>query len=177
MITALQLLKDALQNAREAFGGTVADITEDQLHKDPGGKAFPIGATYAHLIFSEDVIVQGMIQGKPPLYETTFKDKTGASAPMPAMDAEWSENNQKWSKMVKINLPQLKEYEKAVFAATDEYLNSLTEEDLEKEIDLGSWGKKTIANMIYGFIIGHTNSLAGELSALKGIQGAKGYAF
>lgn len=177
MLSALQLLKDELQNARETFEGTVADITEDQLHKDPGGKAFPIGATYAHLIFSEDVIVHGMLQGKQPLSETTFKDKTGASEPMPQMDAQWSENNEKWSKSVKINLSQLKIYEKAVFAATDEYVNSLKDEDLEKEVDLGSWGKKTIANLLYGFVIGHTNNLSGEISVLKGIQGAKGYPF
>lgn len=176
MMSALQLLKDGLKNARELFEGTVSDITPDQLHKDPGGKAFSIGATYAHLIFSEDVIVQGLLQGKPPLYETTFKGKTGASEPMPQMDADWSPNNEKWSKNVKIDLEKLKAYGKAVFAETDEYVNSLKEEDLEKEIDLGSWGKKTITSMILGFIIGHTNSLAGELSVLKGIQGAKGYA-
>lgn len=177
MYTALQLLKDELKNAREGFQGTVGDITEEHLHKDPGGKAFPIGATYAHLVFSEDVIVHGMLQGKAPLYETTFKDKTGASSPMPPMDANWSTANEEWSKTVKVDLTQLGEYAQAVFAATDEYINSLKDEDLEKEIDLGDWGKKSMAEMLYGFIIGHTYALTGELSALKGIQGAKGYPF
>ncbi len=177
MYTALQLIKDQLKSVQEAFEGTVGDIQEDHLHKSPGGKAFPIGATYAHLVLSEDMIIHSMIQGKQPLYETTFKDKTGTDKPMPAWDENWSTANEEWSNSVKIDLAQLKEYAKAVFAATDEYVSGLTDEDLEKEIDLGSWGKKTVADMLSGFVIGHTYSLMGELAALKGIQGVKGYAF
>ncbi len=177
MYTALQLLKEELKNARELFDGTTSDLKEEDLHKDPGGKANPLGATYAHLIFSEDVIVQGMLQGKQPLSETSFKNNTGADTPMPPMDENWDKANAQWSKTVKINIPIMRQYAKAVFSATDDYLNSLTEEDLEKEIDLGSWGKQKIVYMIYGFIIGHTYSLAGEISALKGIQGSKGYPF
>jgi len=177
MITALQLIKDELKNAREIFEGTAADLQQEYLQKDPGGKALPAGATYAHLVFSEDVIVHGMLQKKPALYETTWKDKTGASAPMPPMDDKWSAAHEQWAKTVHIDLTQFRQYTTAVFAATDEYVAGLKEEDLETVIDLGSWGKKTVVELLYSFIIGHTNSLAGELSAIKGILGAKGYPF
>ena len=177
MYTALQLIKDEIKNAREVFQGTAADITQEQLHKDPGGKAFSIAATYAHLVFSEDSIVQGMIQKKAPLYTTSWKDKTGASSPIPPMDENWSKANDAWGRSVKINLDQIRLYTDAVFEATDAYVNSLKEEDLEKEVDLGNWGKKTVAFLLYSYVIGHMNNLAGELSALKGVQGAKGYPF
>lgn len=177
MVTALQLIKDELKEAHELFINTGADIKVEDLHKDPGGMAFPLGATYAHLIFSEDAIVQGMMQHKAPLFSTDWKDKTGASEPMPEMDDKWDANNKAWNKNVKIDFAKLKEYEKAVFAATDAYVNSLTDADLEKEIDLGAWGKKTVAQLLYGFVIGHANSLAGELSVLKGVNGSKGYPF
>jgi hypothetical protein len=177
MLTALQLIKEGLKNARETFENTVADIKEEDLHKDSGGMAFPLGATYAHLIFSEDAIVQGMIQGKAPLAATTWKDKTGTSLPMPAMDENWSTNNTTWSKSVQVNLPELRAFSKAVYDATDAYVNSLKDEDLEKVIDLGSWGKKTVANLLSAFVIGHTNQLTGEIAALKGVHGSKGYPF
>jgi hypothetical protein len=177
MYSALQLLKDQVHNARETFEGTVSDVTDDQLHADLGGKAPPLGALYAHLIFSEDVIMQSMIQGKTPLYQSSWKDKTGASEPMPPMDDKWATAHEAWTKSVKIDLPQLREYSKAVYATTDEYLNSLKDEDLEKEVDLGPWGKKTVAYLLYAFIIGHTNNLTGEISLAKGVQGAKGYPF
>ncbi len=177
MYTALDVIKDQLKGAHELFENTAADIAPEHLNKDPGGKAFSLGATYAHLIFSEDAIVHGLIQHKTPLFDSTFKDKTGASSPMPPMDENWSAANEKWSKSVVIDFPKIQEYAKAVYAATSEYVESLTDSDLEKEIDLGSWGKHTIADLLTGFIIAHANSLAGELSALKGIQGAKGYPF
>ncbi len=176
-LTALELLKEQLQSARELFSGTVADITTDQLHEDPGGKAFPLGATYAHLVFSEDVLVQQMIQHKEPLFKSSMKNKTGADKPMPEWDANWETTNHEWSKTVKIDLEMLKEYEKAVYTATDEYLSSISDEDLDHEVDMGEWGKYTIAKFLSNFIIGHLNNLTGEISVLKGVQGVKGYPF
>lgn len=177
MLTALQLLKDQLKSARETFEGTAVDLKTEDLHKSSGPMAFPLGATYAHLIFSEDAIVQGMLQGKPALSQESWKDKTGANLAFPAMDENWEVNNRDWSNNVQIDLAQMREYAKAVYEATDTYINSLKDEDLDKEVDLGAWGKKTIAEMIYSFLIAHTNQLSGELSALKGVHGSKGYPF
>lgn len=177
MVTALDVLKEALKNAHENFVNTASDIKDEDIHKDPGGLAHPLGATYAHLIFSEDIITHQMLQGKEPLYLTEWKDKTGASAPMPEMNENYETANRKWSKSVQIDLPKMKEYADAVFKATETFVYSLKDEDLEKEIDLGSWGKKTIHFMLSEYIIGHAFSLTGELSALKGVHGSKGYPF
>jgi hypothetical protein len=177
MYTALQLIKDQIKDARTTFEGTVADIKTSHLHQIPSGKALPLGSLVAHLVFSEDVIIHGMIQGKSPLYESSWKGKTGASAPMPAMDDKWSTAHFEWAQTVRIKLPELLKYAKAVFKDTENYVNTLKDKDLEKEIDLGSWGKKTLVSLFTGFIIAHTNSLTGEISALKGINGAKGYPF
>lgn len=177
MITALTLLQDQLKKAHELLESTMADVTDEHLHADPGGKAFPVGSLYAHLVFSEDVIVNTMMQGKPSLSETTMKDHTGTDTPMPAMDENWSANNEQWSKSVQIDLPKLRAYAQAVYAATDAYVASLSDADLEKEIDLGSWGKHTVADLLANFVVGHANSLAGEISAVKGVHGAQGYPF
>jgi hypothetical protein len=178
MITALELLKLELKSAHDIFEQTASDIADEHVQLDPGGKAFPLGATYAHLVFSEDVILHQMIMGgKTPLCEGEFKDKTGVSTPMPPMDENWEKANHEWSKSVQIDMPKMREYAKAVFAATDAYINSLTDEDLEKEVDLGSWGKKQVHELLSGFIIAHANQLTGELAALKGVHGAKGYPF
>lgn len=177
MISPLQLLKEQLKSARDTFDSTAADIKPEDLHTDPGKKALTIAATYAHLIFSEDEIIHRMLQKTVPLYKSSWKDKTGASEPMPEMDANWEANHEKWSKTVQIDWEQIQKYTKAVYEETDKYINSIKDEDLEKEVDLGDWGKKTVAHLLYSFIIGHTNNLAGELSALKGVLGSKGYPF
>lgn len=177
MMTAIDLLKSQVKDARETFETTSQDIKKSHLHKNPGGKASTLAAAYAHLIFSEDAIIQGMLQGKTPLYKSTWAKKTGADIPMPEMDAHWSKNNAKWSKSVKVDWPQLQKYAKAVFKATDTYLNSLTPKDLQKNITISDTDSHTVAHILSNWVIGHTHNLAGEISAIKGIFGAKGYQF
>ena len=180
MYSALRLIKEHLAASREYFQGTVADISEEYLHKRLGGTSLPVGATYAHLIFSEDIIVQGMLKGKAPLSQTIWKDKTGADKQMPdPTKSDWSEAHSKWANSVKINLPQLRKYAQAVFSATDEYINSLTDEDLAEEMDLSAvhLGKKTVGWAISSLVVGHIDNITGELAALKGVHGAKGYPF
>jgi hypothetical protein len=177
-MTALELLKDQMKRARDTFEGTVADIKDEHLHADPGGKALPLGSIYAHLILSEDAIVNGMLQKKAPLSASEWEGKTGIDKPMPSWEnPDWEKENREWSKSIVVDLPQLQKYAEAVYSSTDEYLNSLSDEDLEKEMDLGAMGKQTLANVISGFLIGHTNNITGEISVLKGVQGEKGYQF
>ncbi len=176
-MTALELIKIELKDARETFESTVADLTADFFNKHPEGISLPVEAAYAHLIFSEDVIISTFLQKKTPLCLSSWKDKTGASEIMPAMDENWSKNHAEWARRVQLDLPKFNEYKKAVYEATDAYVSSLKDEDIEKEIDLGGWGKKTIYSLMFNFIIGHTMSLTGEISSLKGLQGQKGYAF
>lgn len=67
----------------------------------------------------------------------------------------------------------------AVAAATDDYIASLSEDDLERILDLTSngLGRQTVAWAIQALLIAHLNNMAGEISVLKGLQGAKGYPF
>ena len=177
MLTALQLIKDELKSSREIFDATSADILDDHLHKDPGGKALPLAALYAHVIFSEDAILQGMVRHTEPLFNSSWKNKTGASEIMPPMDENWSSANEKWSHSVSIDMTQFREYAQAVFQSTDDYVNSLADADVDMIVDLGNWGQKTVASILAGILIGHRYSLTGEISAVKGIFGVKGYPF
>lgn len=176
-MTSLELIKEMVKDAREILSGTVADVTVEMMHVEPGNKALPLGATWAHIVFSEDAIVHGMLQAKPALFDTTFKDNTGASTPMPPMDASWSENNILWAKSVKFDLVKFRAYEKAVYNDTDAYIRTLHEDEMTVEKDLGSWGKKALWYLLSGYIVEHMCSVTGEISVLKGLQGLKGYPF
>lgn len=177
MYTSIQLIKDIVTSAREVFEGTIADLTPKMAHQDPGGKAMTIAGAYAHLVFSEDYIIHGMLQKTDPLYKTDFANKTGASALMPNMsDQNFSQQHEEWYKTIKLDLPKFREYSQAVYIETDKYVDSLNDSDLEQVIEL-EWGNKTIAYLLYSYIAGHTNNLAGEVSALKGVLGSKGYTF
>ncbi len=174
----VKLAVEFLKNAHKNLEGTMADVTEKQLHSLPPGKAHPLGATYAHLIFSEDYALNGILMHNEPLAHTSWKGKTGASELMPAYGPEWGKYDD-WTKNVKINLEQMRKYAQAVYENTENYLMSLSDEDISKELDLTSMGmgKVKFSYILWNFLLEHTANVTGEISVLKGIQGAKGYPY
>lgn len=168
---AISLLREQLKEAHDLLESTVGDITEEQLHFAPGGRALPIGAGYAHVIFSEDISVQQLLKGEKPLYETGVA--TGASEPMPNFArGEW-EGYADWTQRARFSLAELRAYAQQVYAATDAYIASLNAQDLDRESPFG----RSIAYFISRAIIAHADNLSGEISAAKGLQGLQGYPF
>ena len=168
------LLADSLKMTHEqVLEGTIEGVDNDLANRQTPGKDNPIGTTYAHAILSEDAIVNAMLAGGRPLSEGEWKDKTGVDQPMPLEDAD---KFAAWYQQAKVDMSALREYAKAVYAASESYIESLSEEDLEREVEL--WGMKmTVASALNGFVINHASAIAGEISALKGVAGLKGYPF
>lgn len=173
---ATSLLLEQLRSAHQNLEATMEGVTDEVAAFMPPGTANPIAGTYAHLVFSEDFFINTTLQQKAQLMETEFKDKTGASEVQPQ---EWEIEYPRWLKEVKIDLPQMRAYAQAVYANSEKYLESLTDEDLSREVDMSMFGmgNVSVGSVISGFIIGHTNNITGEISVLKGIQGLKGYPF
>lgn len=168
---AVSLLRKQLRDAHELLESTLGDITPEQAHYAPPGRALPVGAAYAHVSFSEDILVQHM-KGEPPLFESGAA--TGASEPHPNfMRDDWSVYPM-WTARVRFDLPALRAYAQQVYANTDAWLATLTDADLEKQ---DSFLQQDVAHMISRAIIAHADNLAGEISAIKGVQGLQGYPF
>lgn len=173
-ITAVSVLLEQLKDAHQAISATMDGVTDEVAAFTPPGKANPIAGTYAHLIMSEDFFVQGMLKKGQPLFEGEWKDKTGASEVQPT---EWETAYPKWLKEVTVDIAQMNDYAKAVFAASEAYVATLNDEDLGEEIDMSMFGMgmRPISSFIGGLIIAHARDIHGEISVLKGIQGLKGY--
>jgi len=173
---AVQLLLQYLKDAHQYMNQTMEGVTNEVAAHIPDGRANPIAGTYAHLIMSEDFFINGLIQHKQPLFETDWKDKTGASEIQPT---EWVTAFPKWLKEVTIDIDQMNKYAQSVYKNSEDYLTSLTDEDLLKETDMSMFGmgNRTIGSVLGGMVIGHVNNIMGEISVLKGIQGLTGYPF
>jgi hypothetical protein len=131
-----------------------------------------IGAIYAHIVFGEDFLVNGMLQGKPTLYERDgWQDKLGISEPgaPPAITDEWA-------KTVRIT-PAFKEFAKAVFAETDAYLAGASDAEMDREMQTQYFGKQKVGWLASTILGTHAPGHAGEIAALKGVQGLKGLPF
>jgi hypothetical protein len=172
-MNAVQLLREQLKWSHATLQATMTDVKEDVAHFTDTGKALPVGAAYAHAIIGEDIVVSTMLANKTPL--SSDNAMTGLSAPMPSF-AEW-EKHDDWARTVKVDLAKLKEFAVSVQKATDDYLSTLKDEDLDRELDIPGMGKHKIADLMSNFVILHTANLTGEISAAKGIQGLKGYPF
>lgn len=173
---ATEILLNQLKAAHASLEQTMEGVTDEVAHFMPPGKANPIAGTYAHLVFSEDMFIHKFLMKTPPLMDVDFKDKTGASEIQPT---DWEKAYPKWLREVKIDVKQFHEYAKAVFAKSEEYVASLTDADLEKDVDMSSFGmepRKTY-DFIANLISGHAYPIMGEIAVLKGIQGLKGYPF
>jgi hypothetical protein len=166
---ATSLLRSQFQSAHNWLEGTLADVTQEQAHWHPDGKPNPIGAQYAHVLLAEDLILS-LVKGKTPLMMASHAGKMGVSETPPI--GSWGE----WARRVQIELPVLRAYGQAVYATSDEVLKGMSDADLDRLIDLSALGfgheKTSFAlNIVLLNVFSHT----GEISALKGLQGMKGY--
>jgi hypothetical protein len=127
-----------------------------------------------HILLSEDYLIYSLLQQKEPLYMSEMKDKTGVEAFVPPTDKS---TFPAWTKNAKIDMEELNAYAEKIFAETEEYVKNLTDEDLQKEADLSVFGmgKSTVAFVIASVITSNLNLHTGEISAIKGVQGLKGY--
>jgi hypothetical protein len=172
-VDAVSLLSQQIRSAHEIVEGTVADLTPEQAQWKPDGKAIAAGPLYLHIAGGEDRFLN-MVIGRQPLGTGEYAGKTGVSEPHP-MGGGYDE----WAKRVKIDLPQLREYVQAVFKNTEDYVAGLTPEELGREIDLSNagLGKMSLGGFITLTCVIHPSNHTGEISCLKGLQGAKGYPF
>lgn len=172
-MNAIDLYRSLLRSAHEFLEGTMADVTPAQFTWDPPGKTFSIGANYAHVLTSEDMAVQGLLQGRDLLARTTWAGSIGASEVPPAGPGG---DLKGWSQRAKLDLAQMRRYGQAVFGATDEYLAARKPEELARPLDLShlGLGQQTVLFIVTA-ILANASLHTGEISALKGLQGAKGY--
>lgn len=151
------------------------DVSPEVAAAPSGGLARSIGSYYAHILLSEDLAVQAVLQGKPPLFVANFAGKTGFDEPAPANPAEWM----KYASSAGSDVASSRDYAKAVYAATDAYLASLADADLAEELDLSNFGfgKQKRSWVLSTFILTNCAWHTGEIACLKGNHGLKGYPF
>ena len=169
----ISLLKQQIDMSHEVVDGTIADVTAEQCQECPGGTAHPIGATYAHLTMSEDFIINMIVRGTTPLLMGEWAGKTGVSEPPPAPGGDVFD----WANRVQVDIPKTREYAKAVYKNTQDYVATLSDDELAREVDVPGFGKNSVSFWVSLAAVVHPANHIGEISAMKGIQGAKGYPF
>ena len=167
------LLRGQLKAAHDVLEGTMQGVTPEMAAWQPPGTANSLGATYAHVVVSEDGLLNGMGCGIMPLMAGSWAGKTGLSEP-PPLDGKWHE----WGQRLTVDVDALRAYAQAVFTASDEYLASISDSDLDQMHDFSAlgFGQQSLG-WLCSILIANVQWHTGEVSCLKGLQGEKGYPF
>jgi DinB family protein len=171
-MNGINAIRDGIQWGTEILEMVMADVTDEQALWSPPGIANPIGALYAHAYLAADGVVHALLQGIPPMYASTWANKVGVEAPQMNLTIDWARS-------IKPDLPGLRKYGQAVTEAVSTYTGKLSDDDLNREVDLtgANLGVRTVGWCLNALVAAHHNNMAGEISALKGAQGVKGYPF
>jgi hypothetical protein len=196
-MSTVELIHHSLNFAFELLDVLVADLTQEQVDWLPPGTANSIGSIYWHIVAYSDQFVHewcmapfeqvsyeeyfkaklsnpDLGMGQSPLrYSTGWQEKVVITFPPENLeDPYWDVRNIREG--LRVDLPALHNYAHATSQTLLSWLTSLTLEDLERPIPTPI-GDHTLGQYLEIFIIWHINVHCGEIAALKGCQGLKGY--
>ena len=145
-------------------------MTEEEFHWAPPGTANTISAILLHVYGIEDTILQRLCQGQQGVWARDgWAARVGVAA-TPGHAGGWSEPAE-----ARISLDTVRDYGRAVQAATEAYIATLSDAELRREIELrGRPGQIADALILAA---SHTGLHAGEIATLRGAQGAQGWPF
>lgn len=169
-MNGVQALKAALDASHFWYQATVADLTPEWANFLPPGKGSPISANIVHVIQREDYIIAQLIQDGLPLWEREGWGQRLAITRMYELDETVGRH-------FKMDPAVLTAYIDMVYAQTEGFYAHLRDEDLDREIDTGPDGRMPVGQILSVFLLGNNFAHTGEISAIKGLQGAKGYPF
>jgi hypothetical protein len=163
-------IQQQFANAHHQIDIVMQDLTEEQFNWVPPGTINPISAVLVHILGGEDFFIQAILQGKPRGWDVQgWSGKVGIQAP-PGPGHGWEE-----FKTLRLPIAPVMDYGQAVREATDAYLANLTAEELDRQVNFAS--RMMPAAEVLMMSVVHTASHAGEIAAVKGMQGIKGLPF
>ena len=161
----LTLLRDQAAEADDLLMQVFAPVTAEQgAWRLPGGTANAITPTFVHAYQSEDRLIT-RVSKRPPLFVT---DGWGALLGFdPAAP---------WEEAAPLDPARCRDYARAVRAATEAFLAAFDPAMLTRGIAT-SRGGQLLGEHLLAVLVIHKSTHMGEIAALLGCQGARGFPF
>ncbi len=161
------ILRQQWQAMHGYLEAAITDCTPSVLTRRlPGATINSAGAIYAHTVFSEDGLLNGLVRGSTPIYHSQgWAQKIGIDMPQGSMEPAWDIN---------FDLDVFREYAAAVYRASDGYLADATDAELARTVEPGFVPPLAVSKLIADLLVWHAATHQGEISALKGVQGVNG---
>jgi len=170
-MASIDYFRSAAKGLHQSLLDAVKDLTDEQLHFQPLDKGNHIAFTIWHSVRTEDLVINLMLRKAKPVWTEEGWDSRLGMDPR----AQGTGMSAEEAAAVRIkDLGVFTEYMESAYKATDEYLNSLRDEDLAEVRDMPMMGKRSLYEAIGGTILQHGAGHLGEIWYLKGLQGLQG---
>lgn len=157
--------RSQVEGALDFLATCAQGMDEAQYNHKPAGNCNSAAKLHAHALSGADFFVTALLAGQP-LKWPEFASQAG----LPANAREI------WGSDVTISPSVMDAYANAIKDPILSYIDSISDEDLDREIDTRFASTQTIA-WVLQLVGSHTVGHAGEISAVKGTQGLKGLPF
>jgi uncharacterized damage-inducible protein DinB len=164
-MTLNEFIEDALNTEHEYLMDALSDITSEELMWRAGPEANPIGWILWHMIRVEDMWFQFFIQRENEIWAREgWNEKFG----LPARDNGFEHTQDQVAAFPAYDLASMLQYGEDVRTATLNYLNTVTEEQMDivprearPEMSIGR---------IFRQVVGEVYQHQGHIAYLKGLQ-------
>jgi hypothetical protein len=168
---SLDFFRSSLKSFHNSFRDVVKELTDEQLHFRPLGKGNSIAFMLWHTVRTEDMVVNFLLQKKPPVWNAEGWDKKFGMDPK----AQGTSMTDEQAAAIRIaSLGEFLKYMENVFRASEAYLDIVKEADLEPVQEYQFLGKRSGYQVIGGVVLQHGSGHLGEIWYVKGLQGLKG---
>jgi hypothetical protein len=155
-MNTVELLQYSLDNAFDVLGLVTADLTQEQADWKPPGETSSITANYSHIITYVDRVLEEILI---PCDDSLFQVERPPDSILQDVHVELTDLHKRAVEIKK---------------AYQVWFSSITPADLDVEFNT-SVGPLTVGQTVELYIVWHINVHCGEISAIKGCQGLKGY--
>jgi hypothetical protein len=173
-VTSIDLFRQTVKFATDTLEDTLRDVDQDLATWASESQAICIAGHYAHVVADQDYALHGILrQGATPLVAGEWRERAGMSEMPPGPGLPFDE----WSRTTQLDFAQLRDYAGAVYAASEEQFATMTDADLDREVDLSQFGLGTqpLLFVLLAGWVGNPLMHCGEISLLKGLHGLRGY--
>ncbi|HYM16598.1 MAG TPA: DinB family protein [Dehalococcoidia bacterium] len=154
-----------LEQAFNLMNAASDGMDETQYNWAPAGTCNSVAKSHVHAASSIDFFINHIAQGKPLAWP-----EHGPKLGLPANPQEI------WSFSGTVPIAPIAEYSRQLQKAALDYVATLQDSDLDRQIDTQFFGKQSLAFIVQ--LVGlHCAGHTGDISAVKGMQGLKGLPF
>jgi hypothetical protein len=166
---ATTYLKTQIDSMRYLLDSALKSLDDDQVNWKPPGELSPIGIIWLHTIAAEDSFIS-ILSKEVSLWKTEGWAATFGLEKPPNIGEDWSAYEQG-----KLTVENLRAYTQVVQKQTDHHLASISDDVLDEEIKFFTESDPKAA--VWALLVSHALEHAGEIAAIKGMQGEKGLPF